>query len=126
VGHSLVGQLRHDGKNAIPVAVVPEDTHRLSQIDILKHQGGIDEIDGVKDRRGRLDIRIIQLESGNAPSVASSRLFDVFRIDVDPNYSLSVSPDKAVEAVSARAADDGYAGRQVRSDEGIQLICNQL
>ena len=47
-------------------------------------------------------------------------------IDVDPNHPAHAGVDKAFEAVSSCAAEDGDAGRSIRPDEDIQLISNQL
>lgn len=116
-------QLIQHRKDAVGFAMMPQDTHRPGDIYILQHEGDVYQIDRGEKRFGSLDIRHVQLEPGKASLVARPRLLDVSRVEVHPNDPADAG--NAVEAIAARTSDDGHTDRGMRSDEAVQLICNE-
>src|SRR5690348_14164442 len=126
MGHCFMGQLREHGKYAVAVAMGTQNAHRPVEVGVLEHQGGVYQIDRLEERSARLDVRDVQLESGNATCVALPRPLDVLRVDVYPDEPVDAAARGTLEAVATRATHDGDAGRGISSQEGRQLMHNEV
>ena len=85
-------QLTQQGKNSVGFAMTSQDTHRPGEINVLRHPCNIYQVNWFEKRLGLLDIRGVQLESGNATLVTQPCLFNIFPIEVYPNDPAVLAP----------------------------------
>ena len=82
-----MGELSQCYQGSSRLAVTPEGLHGRTHIDVLEHEGRVDEIHRIEECFARLNIDREEFQAWNSGRESLAHPFDVLRIDIDPDHS---------------------------------------
>jgi len=68
----------------------------------------------------------MKFKSGNPPTEAATNRFHIAGVNIDSDNAVDDTPNRSIESVAARAADDGDRFRGMLSYRKVKFVREQL